>query len=151
MSRHTLNNNLPSKPTRNKTMQQNEITAVLSPNADNELDINQRQYAASGYAYVIVSGVLAHVNFAAELDIKYEAGERWGGYTAIAPTAEIENVYGLKLGYDDVTDLDFEPVNYTLTDADKAAIAQCIENFIYSGNSQLETPNKYQRYADPTL
>ena len=121
MSRHTLNNNLPSKPARNKTMQQNEITAVLSPNADNELDINQRQYAASGYAYVIVSGVLAHVNFAAELDIEYEAGERWGGYTAVDPSA------------------------------DKAAITQCIKDFIYSGDSKLETPNKYQRYADPIL
>ena len=151
MSRHTLNNNLPSKPIRNKTMQQNEITAVLCEAADNDLDINQRQYSASGYAYVIVNGVLAHVNFAAELDIKYEAGERWGGYTAVAPTAEIENVYGIKLGYDDVTDLDFEPVNYTLTDTDKAAITQCVETFIYSGESQLETPNKYQRYADPTL
>ena len=28
-------------------MQQNEITAVLSPNADNELDINQRQISTS--------------------------------------------------------------------------------------------------------
>ena len=151
MSRHTLNNNLPSKQTRNKTMQQNEITAVLSPNADNDLDINQRQCTASGYAYVIVSGVLAHVNFSAKLDIEYEAGEHCGGCTAVAPTAEIETVYGIKLGYDDVTDLKYEPVNYTLTDVDKAAIAQCIENFIYSGNSQLETTNKYQRYADPNL
>lgn len=37
------------------------------------------------------------------------------------------------------------------SDADKAAVTQCIEAFIYSGESQLETPNKYQRYADPTL
>ena len=151
MSRHTLNNDLPSKPTRNKTMQQNEITAVLCEAADNDLNINQRQYAASGYAYVIVSGVLAHVNFAADLDIEYEAGERWGSYTAVDPSAEITNVYGLKLIYDDVTDLEHAPVNYALTDADKAAITQCIKDFIYSGDSQLETPNKYQRYADPTL
>lgn len=132
-------------------MQQNEITAVLDPNSDNELTINQRQCTASGYAYVIVSGVLAHVNFAADLDIKYEAGECWGGYTAIAPSVEIKDVYGLKLIFSIITDLNCCQIDYTLTDAEEAAIAQCIENFIYSGESQLETPNKYQRYSDPTL
>ena len=38
-------------------MQPNEITAVLDPNSDNDLTVNQRQCTASGYAYVIVSGV----------------------------------------------------------------------------------------------
>ena len=38
-------------------MQPNEITAVLCEAADNDLDINQRQYSASGYAYVVVNGV----------------------------------------------------------------------------------------------
>ena len=132
-------------------MQLNEITAVLDPNSDNDLTVNQRQCTASGYAYVIVSGVLAHVNFAADLDIEYEAGEFWGGYAAVAASVEINDVYGLKLIFDNVTDLNCYPVDYTLTDAEKAAITQCIKNFIFSGDSQLEAPNKYKRYPDPAL
>ena len=129
-------------------MQQNEITAVLDPNSDHDLTVNQRQCTASGYAYVIVSGVLAHVNFAAELDIKYEAGERWGGCTAIAPSVELKDVYGLKLIFSIITDLNCCQVDYTLTDAEEAAISQCIKDFIFSSESKLETPNKCQRYAD---
>ena len=85
-------------------------------------------------------------DFTANVDITYEAGEVWGGFTAHYPTAHIDNVSGLKIEF---CDADIEPgKTYQASDFDdiRDQVLQIVEQLIYG--AEIEAPEYYKNYAD---
>ena len=85
-------------------------------------------------------------DFTADVDITYEAGEVWGGYTAHYPTADVDNVSDLTITF---CDADIEPgKTYQASDFDDIndQALQIIKQFIY--DAEIEAPEYYDNYAD---
>ncbi len=85
-------------------------------------------------------------DFTANVEIDYQAGEVWGGYTAHYPTASIDNVSDLTITF---CDADIEPgKTYQASDFDDIheQALQIIEQLIYG--IEIEAPEHYNNYAD---
>ena len=85
-------------------------------------------------------------DFTADVDITYEAGEVWGGYTAHYPTAHVDNVSDLTIEF---CDADIEPYKtYQASDFDDICdqVLQIVEQLIY--DIEIEAPEHYENYAD---
>ena len=85
-------------------------------------------------------------DFSANVEIDYQPGEVWGGYTAHDPTAHIDNVSDLTITF---CDADIEPgKTYQASDFDDIhdQVKQIVEQFIYG--AEIEAPEYYDNYAD---
>ena len=85
-------------------------------------------------------------DFTANVEIDYQPGEVWGGYTAHYPTASIDNVRELTITF---CDADIEPgKTYQASDFDdiRGQVLQIVEQSIY--DIEIEAPEHYENYAD---
>ena len=85
-------------------------------------------------------------DFSANVEIDYQPGEVWGGYTAHYPTASIDNVRELTITF---CDADIEPgKTYQASDFDdiRGQVLQIVEQSIY--DIEIEAPEHYENYAD---
>ena len=85
-------------------------------------------------------------DFTANVEIDYQPGEVWGGYTAHEPTASIDNVSDLTIEF---CDADIEPgKTYQASDFDdiRDRVLQIVEHVIYG--TEIEAPEHYDNYAD---
>ena len=118
----------------------------LDSEADNYIEINDDE--ATGTVTLALGGDNNWVSFdfTADVDITYEAGEVWGGYTAHYPTANIDNVSDLTIEF---CDADIEPgKTYQASDFDdiRDQVLQIVEQLIYG--VEIEAPEHYDHYAD---
>ena len=118
----------------------------LDSGADNYIEINDDK--ATGTVTLSLGGDNNWVSFdfTANVDITYEAGEVWGGYTAHCPTANVDNVSDLTIEF---CDADIEPgKTYQASDFDDIhdQALQIIEQLIYG--IEIEAPEHYDNYAD---
>ena len=118
----------------------------LDSEADNYIEINDDKATGTVTMALGGDGNWVSFDFTANVDITYEAGEVWGGYTAHYPTTHVDNVSDLTIEF---CDADIEPGKaYQASDFDDIhdQALQIIKQFIY--DAEIEAPEYYENYAD---
>ena len=118
----------------------------LDSEADNYIEINDDKATGTVTLSLGGDGNWVSFDFTANVDITYEAGEVWGGYTAHYPTANVDNVSDLTIEF---CDADIEPrKTYQAPDFDDIheQALQIVEQLIYG--AEIEAPEYYENYAD---
>ena len=118
----------------------------LDSEADQEISIDGNKATGTVTLALGGDGNWVSFDFTANVDITYEAGEVWGGFTAHHPTAEIDNVSDLTIEF---CDADIEPgKTYQASDFDDIndQSLQIIKQIIYG--AEIEAPEYYDNYAD---